>query len=261
MKVLNRHIDLKGFFKKAKEGTLLMLDYDGTLAPFVTDRMEASPYPGVKECLQALMKNRQIRVVIVSGRCLSDLEQLLKGISHVELWGSHGLERKLASGQLVTSDIDPQVEQGLRLGKQVCLAHTKQENCEAKPYAVAMHWRGTEPSERRYVAPVKQQWEELCKQYALEIHPFDGGLELRPKGRNKGDVVKQLLSEISHSDAVIYLGDDQTDEEAFAVLGDRGLKVLVRKQQRPTLADVHLVPPEELLSFLRQCGGTNDPVF
>jgi hypothetical protein len=49
---------------------------------------------------------------------------------------------------------------------------------------------------------------------------------------------------------VAFLGDDQTDEEAFAAIGDRGLKVLVRNNLRPTRANVKLTPPHELVDFL-----------
>jgi trehalose-phosphatase len=84
------------------------------------------------------------------------------------------------------------------------------------------------------------------------VHAFDGGLELRPKNRGKSDVVQQLLQESSNDTPVAYLGDDLSDEEAFKTLGDRALKVLVREQWRPTLADVHLIPPDELLKFLDQ---------
>ncbi|RME26788.1 MAG: trehalose-phosphatase, partial [Candidatus Zixiibacteriota bacterium] len=46
------------------------------------------------------------------------------------------------------------------------------------------------------------------------------------------------------------LGDDRTDEDAFAALSSRGLKVLVRSEPRETAADLRLVPPDELRSFL-----------
>jgi trehalose-phosphatase len=81
---------------------------------------------------------------------------------------------------------------------------------------------------------------------------FDGGVELRVPGRDKGTVVNAVLDEIAGTVAAAYLGDDQTDEDAFRALGDRGLKVLVRPEMRASEADLWLEPPDELLNFLDQ---------
>jgi len=62
--------------------------------------------------------------------------------------------------------------------------------------------------------------------------------------------VRTILSEVSPEASVAYLGDDETDENAFHALSDRGLKVLVRGKRRKTAADVWLRPPAELLAFL-----------
>jgi trehalose-6-phosphatase len=78
---------------------------------------------------------------------------------------------------------------------------------------------------------------------------FDGGVELRA-GRNKGDAVLQLLTELPGDSPVAYLGDDSTDEDAFQALGARGLGVLVRQQWAPSSAQLWLRPPTELRNFL-----------
>ena len=88
---------------------------------------------------------------------------------------------------------------------------------------------------------------------------FDGGVEIRVSNTDKGYAVKSILGASSPDAAVAYLGDDLTDEDAFQALKDRGLRVLVRPQHRPTAADLWLKPPEELGEFLHQwlltCGG------
>jgi trehalose-6-phosphatase len=58
------------------------------------------------------------------------------------------------------------------------------------------------------------------------------------------------MEDIPEGTPVAFLGDDQTDEDAFEMLGERGLKVLVRPEFRDTKADLWLVPPKELLTFL-----------
>jgi len=68
-------------------------------------------------------------------------------------------------------------------------------------------------------------------------------------GRDKGDAIRAILTETKPDAAVAYLGDDQTDEDAFRALKGRGLTALVRPQSRPTAADIWLQPPQELIEF------------
>jgi trehalose 6-phosphate phosphatase len=253
MTVLNTAVNLHDFFEGVRKGSLLILDYDGTLAPFVQERMQAYPYPGVKERLSSLKKSKKSRTIIVSGRSLSDLEVLLDFLPGLELWGSHGLERKLPDGKKIAAIVDDELRNRIKQGIKDCHEIADSEYCEEKPYGVALHWRGMKQSEMMQLKKsIQHLWEPLLSNGDLEIHPFDGGLELRPNEKNKGNVIRELLCEIPKGTAIAYLGDDATDEQAFAELGDQGLKVLVREQFRPTLADIHLIPPQELLAFLDQ---------
>src|ERR1700722_7606888 len=110
MKVLNNDININKFFEKVSSGSLLMLDYDGTLAPLVKGRMKAYSYSGVKDGLAALMGLTKNRTVIVSGRSLSDLETLLD-MPGLELWGSHGLERKIPNGKKTQAQVDEKLRE------------------------------------------------------------------------------------------------------------------------------------------------------
>lgn len=249
MKLLNRNLIL---YHEKNEESLLMLDYDGTLAPFVRNRMKARPYKGVKQRLTKLLKIGKTRVVIISGRSLDDLETLLGKPQHLELWGSHGFERKLVNGKRILSEIDANTREGLKLGIDICLKQAPHKFCEAKPFSVALHFRGMKNSDKDEILPsVKACWNKLAKNYGLKVRPFEEGLELMPRGTTKGDAVKQIIKELQNPNIPIaYLGDDITDEDAFKALGKKGLKVLVRKQLRPTLADLQIEPPQELLNFL-----------
>jgi trehalose-6-phosphatase len=97
---------------------------------------------------------------------------------------------------------------------------------------------------------VHTRWATLSIDAGLELHPFDGGMELRVSGQTKGSAVQQLLQEVQ-PDAAAFLGDDKTDEQAFEALAGHGLCVHVRPEpQKSTQATVWLRPPEELLAFL-----------
>ena len=265
---------------RVKKG-LLMLDYDGTLAPFREDRSAAHPYPGVCQRLSQLAHDGRFRVVIISGRQLQDLKQLLRDVSPLpELWGSHGLERLLPDGSYWKATIDGPTMRGLEEAERVCQKLSGAPRCERKPFGVAFHFRGMdERAKEQILTPLQKAWEAISSP-CLGIYPFDGGVELTVKDRNKGDAVRAILKEVVEKTAVAYLGDDLTDENAFEALGERGLKVLVipkqveesvfdladdrilfgyRKEPRTTLADIQLTSPHELLSFFDDCLAGKNP--
>lgn len=83
----------------------------------------------------------------------------------------------------------------------------------------------------------------------MALRPFNAGLELLLPGRSKGDVVRELLGEEAAQPALAYLGDDDTDEDAFRVLRGRGLGVLVAAKARSTAAEA-TIHPRQVAAFL-----------
>jgi trehalose-phosphatase len=237
---------------KGSRENLLMLDYDGTLAPFRAERDKAVPYPGVREVIEDLMRKSSTRLVIVSGRAVSDLLPLLGLDPLPEIWGSHGWERRWPSGRYRLKEPSEKALEGLASAREWAVAEGLESLCEKKPASVAVHWRGlSEDSKEKIREIVSQAWGSIAKELVLELKEFDGGLELRVPGRNKGNAVDTILSESSRVYAAAYLGDDITDEDAFKAMANRGLSVLVRKDPRPTQAEIWIRPPEELLVFLQ----------
>jgi trehalose 6-phosphate phosphatase len=108
MQVLNPGVDLTAFYEtlaSARE-RVLMLDYDGTLAPFKIRREQAHPYPGVTEALARVMRDDGTRVVIISGRRAADVARLLPLDQRPEIWGAHGWECISADGVLRVHEPD-----------------------------------------------------------------------------------------------------------------------------------------------------------
>lgn len=253
MKVLSRNVDLSGFFDEARHSDqrVLLLDYDGTLAPFRVERDQAFPYPGVREILDVILDASHSRVVIVSGRGIRELIPLLGLKSTPEVWGSHGRERLLPDGTYHVDEIGEQASRAFAQTDHWARQIGSQDNWEHKPASRAFHWRGLDPEAIETLrAEVLARWEPLSAEAGLEVHEFDGGLELRTPGRDKGFAVRTILSEMKQDSVAAYLGDDRTDEDAFRAIKGRGLGVLVRLELRPTDADLWLVPPGELLDFL-----------
>jgi trehalose-phosphatase len=259
MHVLDAAMDPEQFLTDLTEAPAraLMLDYDGTIAPFQVNRDRAVPYPEVVQILNEMMQSQHSRLVLVTGRAISDLLPLIDDIRPLpEIWGSHGWERREITGQLRPVMLPAEVLRALASARQGAEAGGFLERCEIKPISIALHWRGldeTAQGELRDRALLC--WEPILDSLApgeLEMQAFDGGLELKATGRNKGDAVKSVLSDLPPSAAIAYLGDDRTDEDAFKVLKPRGLCVLVRSELRPTLAHAWLKPPQELVEFLTQ---------
>jgi len=246
---------LESFFEQLGRAprALLILDYDGTLAPFQNDPQNAVPYPGVCQALDRIMEDTDTRVVIVSGRWSRDLAPLL-GLKHTpELWGIHGWERCLPDGRCETAQPpEPALQALAEADTWVSEIKARGGRAEFKPVSLAIHWRGLDSRTAEEIrSMVTSNWAITARDRGLELHPFDGGLELRVPGRNKGDAVRTLQGEMP--DAVTaYLGDDFTDEDAFTALQGDALGILVRPQSRATAAQVWLQPPGGLLEFLNR---------
>lgn len=255
MKILNQQKELSDFFDclKKSRSRALLLDYDGTLAPFRVERDKAIPYPGVTEVLKQLMQNGGTRLVLISGRRLNDLIPLLGLEQLPEIWGSHGAERLLPDGSYQKSPLPKDCARRLEAAAGWMAGMGWNGRLEWKPFGLALHWRGMKPAEIEEIrARVLEYLPHLVAGTGLCLHEFDGGLELRSPGITKGKAVATILAEMQGETISAYLGDDLTDEDAFGALKGRNLSVLVRDELRETKADLWLRPPDELLDFLRR---------
>src|SRR5438046_9254040 len=86
--------DYSNFFRtlSAAKQRVLMLDYDGTVAPFSRDRRRASPYPAVPELLAEIMSTCETRLIMVSGRSARDIPPLLSILPPPDICGGRGVE-------------------------------------------------------------------------------------------------------------------------------------------------------------------------
>jgi trehalose-phosphatase len=236
---------------RAARRSVLMLDYDGTLAPFHVDRFAATPYPGVEERLVILSTIPQVRLVLVSGRSAGELHDLLRPEIRAEIWGSHGRERLRSDGTYELFALSPVQQAALEQVGLEMSALGFSETLEVKPASLAVHWRSFEPVvQERIRSLVQSAFARIGQPGGLHLLPFDGGLELRSTDRTKGTAVAEILSQEPDDVPVAYLGDDLTDEDAFVAVGNTGYSILVRSEVRASFARYWLRPPEELLEFL-----------
>lgn len=231
--------------------TLLLLDYDGTLAPFRLERDRAVPYPGVRERLERLLEAPWLRVAVVSGRPADEVVRLLDLSPRPEIFGGHGSERLSPEGRRERAEIPTAVEAAFDRAAAALAAAGLAGRIERKAASVAVHFRGLGgPQREAVVALAGRELEAAAAAGGSELLPFAEGLELRAGGVHKGRAVAALLAEALPGSAVVYLGDDRTDEDAFAALPPGGLGLLVAERPRPSRATAWLRPPDELLDFL-----------
>jgi trehalose 6-phosphate phosphatase len=246
-------IEVEQFMKAVARSPVsaLLLDYDGTLAPFCLNRQQALPFPGVTELLQEIIANGRTRVVIITGRNAREVIPLLAVHPSPEIWGCHGLERLRPDGSCETPRVGEPVVHALADADRWLRHQGLHNRAEFKTGAVAIHWRGLdEAAAAETRSRVLLGWFPIAQSTPMELLEFDGGIEMRMPGRDKGDAVRTILDEIGPEVPVAYLGDDVTDEQAFLALDTLGLSVLVRPEWRKTAAALWIRPPEGLREFL-----------
>ena len=232
---------------------LLLLDYDGTLAPFHKQRDQALPYPGVASVLQKIILTSRTRLVIISGRDAEDTARLLGIQPCPEVWGLHGSQRLKPGSPAETLDPDPGALEALAAADHWLSYQQLHHLAEFKTGSIAIHWRDLDQREADQIrGRILLGWIHIAQDSGLDILEFDGGVEIRAAATDKGDAVCTLMNEMAPDTPVVYLGDDSTDEHAFRAVNDHGLSVLVRAEWRRTAAQLWIKPPDELLDFLEQ---------
>ena len=231
---------------------LVFLDYDGTLTPIVRRPEEAILPDAVHRTVERLASH--VAVSVISGRDLADVRRMV-GIDGIFYAGSHGFDIAGPGGIAEQHAVEflpelDRAEDELRAS----LAPIPGARLERKRFAIAVHVREVEQQRVPYV-------EAVVDRIAL-AHPRlrrTAGkkvLELRPDVEwDKGCAVLRLMHVLGldGDDVVpVYVGDDVTDEDAFGVVRQRGVGVVVRGEgdDRPTSAHYSLADPGKVGTFL-----------
>ena len=234
--------------------SLLLLDYDGTLAGFRLDRFKARPWAGVSELLARIQRQGRTRIAVITGRPAVEIPPMLALYPPPEVWGLHGAQRLFPNGRIELEKPSPATRIQLDQLRRQLERDAFGGLFEDKPNAVVMHWRGRSQKKVRAIASrTRALFEPLAKLDGLRLLEFESGLELRT-GRDKGGAIRAIMHEAGPI-PVSYLGDDLTDEAGFRAVNEaKGphLSVLMRRARRKTDADLWLKPPAELRVFLKR---------
>lgn len=235
----------------------VFLDYDGTLTPIVARHDEAFLDPEVRGLLDAL--SRRCVVAVISGRDLDDVRARV-GLDALWYAGSHGFDMAGPGGwreQAVAGrEAAPQLDaaEGALRAAVVAIPGAA---IERKRFSIAVHWRNTPPEHAAAVEAAVDA--ALAGRAGLRRGAGKKVFELLPAADwNKGRALLRLLQrlDLERPDAaVLFAGDDLTDEDAFRVVRrlERGVGVLVREGPgAPSHATVRLRDPDDLARFLER---------
>lgn len=199
------------------DGAALFLDFDGTLVELAESPGAIEVPAGLHPLLERLAVRLDGRLAIVSGRAIDDIDSHL-GRCGIAVSGSHGLELRLAGG----TGQAPPPPAGLASARAGLLAFSAADPrllVEEKPASVALHFRRAPERAAEAEAVVAA----LADSTGLAVQPGKMVLELRPPGADKGDAVRRLMREPLFAGArPLFVGDDLTDEHAFAAAAELG---------------------------------------
>jgi trehalose 6-phosphate phosphatase len=231
---------------------LLMLDYDGTLAPFVAERAAAFPLPRSLELVGEIARSTHTDVAIVSGRPLADVERFI-GALPVTVVGEHGWERRGPDGIVVRGPLTEPTSEALEAAERVAREGGWGDRLERKRASVVLHTRGLPAREAGELERLGlAAWGAIATGRPLALDRIDGGVELRAHGRHKGTAVLSLLSQAPEGTLGVFVGDDVTDEDAFDAIRGWGFGVRVGDPARPTIAEGRLPDCRAVPAFLEQ---------
>jgi trehalose 6-phosphate phosphatase len=247
----------------AHEWCALLLDYDGTLVPLGADPVTAYLSPAMRQVITLLVQHPRFLVAIMSGRTLADLQAHVDG-QVPYLAGNHGLE--MAGPQTIychpaARRLRPQLA-ALAQCLQYHLHELEGVWVEDKGLTLTVHVRGVMPACQR---AVQRQVVRLARP-ALETRQFalrkgKGVVEVRPQVRwDKGEAVHWLVEHMRGERSaacplVVYIGDDETDEDAFRVVRREGLGIVVGEDRLFSAAHYALESVEQTAQFLAVFSG------
>jgi len=201
---------------------LVASDYDGVLAPIAVRPADARPLPAGIAALDRLATLPRTTAALVSGRSRADLAGLAGASDRVQLIGSHGSEP--ADGPVPLDADQSALHQRVTATLQELTRDRPGVWLETKPVSLAVHTRPAPPevgaTVRAAVLAGPGSWPGIHVTTGKEI------VELAVVAVTKGTAVENLRARTAAT-ATLYVGDDITDENAFAVLRgpDLGVKV------------------------------------
>jgi trehalose 6-phosphate phosphatase len=227
------------------DGAALFLDFDGTLVELAAAPDAIAVGAEVAPLLKRLDERLAGRLALVSGRSIADLENHLE-CSGLAVSGSHGFELRLRDGRLAPLGASQDLSEA-RARLDRLAASAPGLLVEEKPFGIALHYRQAPEEEQR----AKAVMAELADEGGLILQEGKMVIELRPRGADKGDALRAFMAEPDFAGArPIFVGDDMTDEHAFAAAAELGGGGVLVGPPRASAARWRLGDVSEVIQWL-----------
>ncbi len=219
---------------------LVTSDFDGTLSPIVDNPGDARPLPAAAAALEALAALPDTTAALISGRALAVLRELSGASAAVQAIGSHGAEFDTGFAHEIDTALLAEIVETLNS----IAASRPGVAVEPKPASVALHVRNASAADGEAALTLAR---EAARSWDAHLTAGKAVLEFAVIVTDKGEAV-DVLRDRSAATAVVFLGDDVTDEKAFRRMrdGDIGVKV----GPGDSLAGFRVDSPEDVASVL-----------
>jgi alpha,alpha-trehalose-phosphate synthase [UDP-forming]/trehalose-phosphatase len=230
-----------------------IFDFDGTLTPLVDRPEDAVLPPQVRSLLARIAAHRRALVAVLSGRSLADLEARV-GLDGICYAGHHGLQTSDPAWGPPPESVACTLLAGCCATLRRRLAAIAGAVMEDKGITATVHYRHVPPAMVPEVERIVLEEVSRLSPGQVVVRRGVMALELLPDLQwDKGRAVHALLAHALGPDwparaVVVYAGDDHTDEDAFAALGNHGITVKVGPG--PTAAHYRVRGPEEIPRLL-----------
>jgi len=237
----------------------VLLDFDGTLAPIVPEPDAARPSPGMQMLLDTLARHPRYRLAIVSGRALDDLRRRVSG-NDWYLAGNHGMEIEGPGGRFDHPEARRARPRIMALAQDLRgdLGHIPGAFVEDKGMTLSVHYRQVPAA---YVSQVTDSVLKCTgptvEAGILTLRAGKAVIEIRPNVPwDKGEAVRWIVERLSQEGAVgpllsLYVGDDETDEDAFRAVASSGIGIVVGHDRSYSAAHYYVQSVDEVERFLR----------
>jgi trehalose 6-phosphate synthase/phosphatase len=231
----------------------LCLDYDGTLTPLVDHPSKATLSKEMRKALEACVEREDTQVAIVSGRSLEDVAKMVNR-SDVIYAGNHGLEIEGPGLEAFHhEDLVHYRRRSDTLARELKEVEVDGAWTEAKGPTLTFHYREVPEAKR---APLVEGARRIMTEAGYQPRDAHLAVEARPPiGWDKGRAVLHILRGLhgrawSERVRVIYVGDDQTDEDAFRFLAGLAITFRVGKAETLTAAARRLANVDAVRALL-----------
>jgi len=213
----------------------LFLDFDGTLVEIV-ERPDAVAVDRRLATLMSRLADRlQGRLAVVSGRPRAEIDALLGGDGFA-VGGSHGLELRWPDGRIIAPETPPGLAEIAAQMHALVNAHPG-ILVEEKPFGIALHYRSAPDA----AADCHTLAERLADEFGLALQTGKMVVELRAAGGDKGAALRAFMAEPPmRGTRPLFVGDDLTDEDAFAAAAALGGHGILVGPSRPSAAHYRL---------------------